>query len=109
MKRKLPIELQEYLQSPSNDHRWVFTREEEAQQIQKMKEYIYENNPFWRGPLLKVFIDRDYGLFSWLADVRNYSNIPALGCEKGVPSDMSDYVKSQYEEWYEEIKSEQLT
>jgi hypothetical protein len=32
---------------------------------------------------------RDYGLFGWLADVRNYSAIKPIHAAKGVPEDLS--------------------
>ncbi len=37
---------------------------------------------------------RSYGMFGFLADVRNYSNIPPLGDKKGLPDD-SEYLNSE--------------
>lgn len=93
-KISLPIELQEYLQIPSPDHKWVCVPEE----VMKKKESgEYTAVEEW----LEVFDDRDYDLFGWLADVRNYADVPVLGCEEGLPYDVSDYVNMECEEWYE--------
>lgn len=43
---------------------------------------------------------RDYNLFAFLADVRNYSNIEPIGHpRRNIPTDTSEYVLSQRKEW----------
>lgn len=44
--------------------------------------------------LKNAFDYRDYGLFGFLADVRNYSNIPPISIPRGLPQDVSLEVKS---------------
>jgi len=45
------------------------------------------------------FYYRSYGLFGFLADVRNYSVVPVISQPKGIPSDISTEVKKELEEW----------
>lgn len=100
----LPIELKEYLKILSPDHKWVCVPEEEVQRAMKNKgtdAYNVFDNYFE----LRVFEVRDYDLFGWLADVRNHSRVPVLGCEKGVPLDPSDFITMEAEEWYEKRTS----
>ncbi len=42
---------------------------------------------------------RNYGLFGWLADVRNYSRVPAISQPRGVPNDVSKEVAKEINEW----------
>ena len=53
---------------------------------------------------LKVFkmtkalnLNRNYSLFGWLADVRNYSMIKPLAEPRGIPNDVSKKVKVDYD------------
>lgn len=39
---------------------------------------------------------RSYGVFGFLADVRNYSMVPPIAERRGKPEDVSDYVKAEY-------------
>jgi hypothetical protein len=50
-------------------------------------------------PGLTPFDWRSYGLYGWLADVRNYSAIPPVAERRGVPDDASAEVKEDYESW----------
>jgi len=45
------------------------------------------------------FAWRQYGLFAFLAGVRNYSAITPISEPRGIPDDLSEYVKSAYEDW----------
>lgn len=55
------------------------------------------------GKFIKVgdeFFDwRSYGLFGFLADVRNYSAIPPIAPPRGVPDDMSEGVATEFDGW----------
>lgn len=42
---------------------------------------------------------RSYGLFGFLAGVRNYSEVPTIVEPRGFPEDASDEVKKAWEEW----------
>ena len=46
-----------------------------------------------------IYDDRDYFLFSVLADVRNYSDIPFICQPKGLPMDCTDVVKEISDIW----------
>lgn len=56
----------------------------------------YTDRPFhWRG----------YGLFGWLADVRNYSHSPVIVEPRGLPLDISPEVRDEYNGWREDAHS----
>jgi hypothetical protein len=42
---------------------------------------------------------RQYGLFGWLAGVRNYSDVPPISAQRGFPEDASAKTSEQYEVW----------
>jgi len=42
---------------------------------------------------------RSYGIFGFLADVRNYSAVPPISEERGLPVDVSPDVRDDYLEW----------
>lgn len=42
---------------------------------------------------------RNYGLYGWLADVRNYSAVTPIAAKRGLPDDMSADVREEYELW----------
>lgn len=46
-----------------------------------------------------MFDGRNYSLFGWLADVRNYSKVPSIVAGRGLPADVSDAVREDYDEW----------
>ncbi|WP_328439146.1 hypothetical protein [Nocardia puris] len=46
-----------------------------------------------------AFDVRQYGLFGWLADVRNYSAVPPISPPCGLPGDVTRRVRRDYEEW----------
>lgn len=47
----------------------------------------YENGPFER---------QCYGVFGWLADIRNYSAVTPISEERGLPEDVSASVLAEY-------------
>lgn len=52
-----------------------------------------------------VYDGRNYALFAMLAGVRNRCDFVQISDTKGVPSNMSDTVKNEYEEWYGDAHS----
>lgn len=42
---------------------------------------------------------RDYNLYSWLADVRNYLCVPAISPPRGIPDDVSPEVAQANDAW----------
>jgi len=50
-------------------------------------------------PDFEPFDWRSYGLYGWLADVRNYSGLTPISKPRGFPSDASFEVKDDYETW----------
>jgi hypothetical protein len=42
---------------------------------------------------------RSYGIFGFLADVRNYSAVPPIAAPRGFPADASPEVIKSYEYW----------
>ena len=55
----------------------------------------YYNKDFGSEP----FSHRSYGLFAWLADVRNYSDITPICEPKDIPDDVSPLIAEEYESW----------
>ena len=47
----------------------------------------------------EAFDCRNYGLFGFLANVRNYSKVPVLAEPRGLPADVGDVVRQKFEEW----------
>lgn len=43
--------------------------------------------------------NRSYAYFGWIADVRNYSQVPPISPPRGVPDDMSPETKKSFEGW----------
>lgn len=50
----------------------------------------YEYIDFWNG--------RNYKLFALLADVRNYEDIKPISLPRGLPADLSDGLKREFDE-----------
>lgn len=42
---------------------------------------------------------RDYGMFGFLAGVRNYSCVPPISKPRGFPNDLPEYIRKQQEDW----------
>ena len=47
----------------------------------------------------KLFNHRNYAFFSWLCDVRNYSDVKPMFPNRGYPRDASEEAKDYYERW----------
>ncbi len=54
--------------------------------------------PDYCGPSTVPFCWRSYGLFGFLADVRNYSHVPPICPCRGTPADMSATAKAEYKD-----------
>lgn len=50
-------------------------------------------------PAVVPFDWRNYGVFGFLAGVRNYSSVPMIAEPRGFPDDASAEVREQYERW----------
>ena len=53
----------------------------------------------WEHIDVAAFDDRAYGMFGWLADVRNYSAMAPIAAHRGVPADVSDTTAEDYDGW----------
>ena len=52
-----------------------------------------------------IHVHRNYALFATLADVRNYGDTKYIDKPRGLPKDVTDYVKNEYEDWLEDAHS----
>jgi hypothetical protein len=50
-------------------------------------------------PGLHPFDWRSYGMYGFLAGVRNYSAVPEIAPKRGVPDDLSAGVRGEYDGW----------
>lgn len=46
-----------------------------------------------------IFGNRNYGVFAFLAGVRNYSRVPTIAERRGLPEGLSQTVSDEYEGW----------
>ena len=53
----------------------------------------------WQKVKCDALGNRSYGTFGFLADVRNYSDIPPIAERRGFPADASSGVRGSYEGW----------
>lgn len=51
---------------------------------------------------LAPFDWRNYGMYGFLADVRNYSAVPSIAEERGLPDDISVEVRDEYALWIDD-------
>ena len=60
-----------------------------------------ESDRAWRKQThgCQPFDWRSYGVFGFLADVRNYSAVPCIAKPRGLPHDLSPEVNAEYETW----------
>lgn len=49
-----------------------------------------------------IYNQRDYELFSFLADVRNYGGNPSFGFDRGFPEDACEHTAAEYTQWGED-------
>ena len=48
---------------------------------------------------IPIYSRRNYDLFSFLADVRNYARNPVFGFDRGFPDNASPQTKAEYDRW----------
>jgi hypothetical protein len=60
----------------------------------------------WVGLSVEAFKARDYGLFGWLAGVRNYSKMAPIAAGRGFPADASRKAANDYDIWRGDAHSE---
>lgn len=53
----------------------------------------------WALSDLELDVGRSYGLFGFLADVRNYSEVPVIAEPRGIPEDVSRQVREEHDDW----------
>jgi len=56
-------------------------------------------------PNLFPFDSRNYGTFGFLANVRNYSEVPPIAPRRGFPEDASPEATADYESWSSDAHS----
>jgi hypothetical protein len=56
-------------------------------------------NGKWELIPFEPFDWRNYGMYGFLADVRNYSDVPPLAKPRGLPDDVSADVKAESDHW----------
>ena len=64
--------------------------------------YAYSDGDEWESNkqyTMHPYTGRNYNLFAVLADVRNYEGIVPLAQPRGLPEDVSLYVKKEHDEW----------
>jgi hypothetical protein len=60
------------------------------------------DNPFAEKPIIKrvdLYDERDYSLFAVLADVKNSNFFEYIAEPKGLPDDVTEYVRQEYTAW----------
>lgn len=66
-----------------NIHGWI-----------EVKQYNY-----WTAQTREPMDDRNYSLFAYLANVRNYTGIEPLSQPRGYPPNVAELTKKEIEEW----------
>jgi hypothetical protein len=56
-------------------------------------------NGKWESLDFSPFDWRSYGLYGFLAGVRNYSDVPPLAAPRGLPRDVSAHVQEEADGW----------
>jgi len=73
------------------------------------KKKVFKNSFIAIEPNIKYiaypFDYRHYGMFGFLADVRNYSSTPVIAEPRGVPDDISSEVSAEYDDWWGDAHS----
>ena len=74
-------DIHSYVESQNEDGSWERVRWEQQEQ--------FDDGPFdWRS----------YAMYGFFADVRNYSAVPALAEPRGLPEDVTEWVRVEHEE-----------
>ena len=71
-------------------------------------DYFRLDNPLAEEPEIKcieLYSSRNYDLFAVLADVRNYDGMECIAYPKGLPWDVTEYVKHEYQAWEDDAHS----
>ena len=96
----------EPLSGPSYEKQYLYGRlvnETSEQSIMQLKKSISQNSSYsfeW------FYSNRNYKLFSFLADVRNYDDeIKPICKPRGLPADISPYVRGQFRNWESDAHS----
>lgn len=71
-------------------HIWAERKTENGYEVIKDARFAEGSAPFdWRS----------YGMYGFLAGVRNYSDVPPIADRRGFPDDASDDVADDYDSW----------
>ena len=71
--------------------------------VYKKNRYYDEDDKYEKEfEFVEIYQDRDYSLFSLLADVRNYSKNEPISKPRGIPSDCCKEIMEEYERWGED-------
>lgn len=73
----------------------------------KLNRYFDPNDNDWgsKHEIVGICNDRNYSLFSVLADVRNYGDTESICQPKGIPEDCCNEIKEDYQFWGEDAHS----
>ncbi len=61
---------------------------------------LFDEGDEFNEPTAEPFDWRNYGMFAFLADVRNYSHIPPISAPRGLPSDLGVTDPNQLEDYF---------
>ena len=79
---------------------YKITRKDDA--VWRCGDYFKIDNPLSRDTQvthMDLYGDRDYDLFAVLANVRNYNHVDYIAEPKGLPDDVTEYVRQEYCRW----------
>ncbi|MEV0326897.1 hypothetical protein AB0H63_10660 [Micromonospora echinospora] len=62
-------------------------------------DHAFPNNEYPKGRHCPFDCVRSYGLFGFLADVRNYSEAPVIADPRGLPADVSPELQVKSDHW----------
>lgn len=65
-------------------------------------DYFHKRDPYndkEDASRIELYDDRNYPLFAVLANVRNNGDYQCIDSPRGLPEDVTPYVKSEYESW----------
>ncbi len=81
-------------------HLYVEMRNKESKKWESLDHTKYDKY-FDEYGVDHVYDDRDYKVFSILANVRNYDNIEPISDPRGVPFDTCELIRKEYDAYYE--------
>lgn len=56
-----------------------------------------------------ILCHRNYGMFGFLANVRNYSKVPCISPARGLPEDVDELIRAEYEDNFDVHTASWLT